>query len=107
MLIQPYVENAVIHGVGPLKNRKGKILIDFDLKEEFIKCTISDNGVGRSYHQTKDGHKSKGMKLTKERLQILNRQSQHANNVEVIDLFDDNNKAIGTQIILFITFEEL
>jgi ligand-binding sensor domain-containing protein len=107
MLIQPYVENAVIHGVGPLKERKGEIIIKFDLEKEFIRCSISDNGVGRSYHQKKDGHKSKGMRLTKERLKILNRQSQGSNTVEVIDLFDNESKAIGTRIILFITFEEL
>jgi len=107
MLIQPYVENAVIHGVGPLKSRKGEIRIEFELENEFIKCIITDNGVGRSYHQINTSHKSKGMKLTKERLQILNRQSKLNNTVKVIDLYDKNSQAIGTRIILFITFEEL
>ncbi len=107
MLIQPYVENAVIHGVGPLKNHRGNINIEIVFVEGFLKCTITDNGVGRSYHKANAHHESKGMDLTKKRLQILNRETRQREPVEVQDLFDQESQPIGTRIILFITFEEL
>jgi len=46
MLIQPVVENAIVHGLGPLKNRKGLVSIQFLEQDGFMKVTIEDNGIG-------------------------------------------------------------
>lgn len=71
MMIQAFLENAIIHGVGPLTDRKGCIDIDFsmDEKQEFVLVRIKDNGVGLQEKQhSVDGHRSTAILVTKERL---------------------------------------
>ena len=57
MLIQPVVENAIVHGLGPLKNSKGLVSIQFLEQDGFMKVTIEDNGIGieNSKKQKKKG----------------------------------------------------
>lgn len=112
MLVQPYVENAVIHGVGPLKENKGKIRVEFKLDGKYLVCTISDNGVGRSYHQSKNSlrvgaHKSTGMNLTRGRLKLLDIDSPDKTHMDIVDLYDADNNAIGTKVLILILFEEI
>ena len=76
MLIQPYVENAILHGLLP-KEGNGKITITLEKQNDTILCTIEDNGIGRekSMEFKKNRvqqHKSMGMSITQERLDILN-----------------------------------
>ena len=75
MLLQPFVENAVIHGVAPL-DRPGLIEVGFRLEGETLYCTIADNGIGREKaaqlrESKKPGHQSAAMQVTKERLEAL------------------------------------
>jgi len=106
MLIQIYVENAIIHGLAPLKERRGKLRISFDLKDNKLRCTIEDNGVGRSFYENKSDklHESKGMLISKKRLEILNRSSNEPP-LHIYDLVDENGTAIGTRVILIIDIE--
>lgn len=69
MVVQPFVENAIWHGLGP--KGSGRITIDFAMhSEDRLDCTITDDGVGIdvSRQQKKQYHKSKGIELTNERL---------------------------------------
>ena len=73
MLLQPYIENAIWHGIMP-KEAGGKIQIVMDLKEtNLLEIKIIDDGVGidNSLRVKKDKHVSKGMQLTAERLKLL------------------------------------
>lgn len=73
MLLQPYVENAIWHGIMP-KETGGEILINIKLKDEFyLNIEIIDDGIGidNSLKDKKETHISKGMQLTKERLHLL------------------------------------
>lgn len=75
MLLQPYIENAIWHGIMP-KEEGGEVNINIDLKEEgYLQISIIDNGVGieNSLLQKKAGHQSKGMDLTQERINLLNK----------------------------------
>lgn len=75
MLIQPYVENAVWHGISPMKEN-GEIQINFDnWTEQSIRVTISDNGVGyqKDGRKERPKHSSWGMKINQERFQIIER----------------------------------
>jgi len=101
MLIQPYVENAIWHG---LMNKKGKGEIKINIKKEenYFQCIIEDNGVGRkraSEFKEKRGisRKSIGMSITKERLTTFN---ENNNNVEIMDISDVKGNALGTRVIL-------
>ncbi|MGZ6539861.1 MAG: sensor histidine kinase, partial [Bacteroidia bacterium] len=108
MLIQPYVENAIIHGLLP-KQGNGKISITLEKHGDTILCTIEDNGIGRekSMEFKKNRvqqHKSMGMSITKERLDILNSSLNSNINAEIIDLFE-NGKSSGTKVKLIIPLE--
>ena len=68
-----------------------------------IHYIIEDNGIGRDqskiYNQiNKPFHKSVGMKLTQDRINIFNRETGSSGSVNIIDLFDDENNPIGTRI---------
>ncbi|MFH2143697.1 MAG: tetratricopeptide repeat protein [Bacteroidota bacterium] len=71
LIIQPFVENAIWHGILP-NDKKGEIKIDLRKKDNrFIICTIIDNGIGINKslaNKKSENHNSKGMKITKERL---------------------------------------
>ncbi len=75
MLLQPFVENAVIHGVSHL-NHPGMIQLRFTLKDDLLCCEIRDNGIGRERaallrQEKKPGHQSAAMQVTKERLEAM------------------------------------
>lgn len=108
MLIQPFVENAVIHGVAHLAG-KGAIDIQFSLWEEVLTCEISDNGVGRKRaaelrRSTAPGHQSTAMEVTRERLESL-LTGRKLVALEVIDLADETGRPAGTRVILRIPAE--
>lgn len=109
MLIQPYLENAIFHGINP-KEGNGKIEISIKIVNQFIKISIADDGIGREKSkaiqslQPAARHKSLGMKITKDRVRILNNIHQSNLNVNIIDLYNDKMEAIGTQVDLFIPY---
>jgi len=73
MLLQPYVENAIWHGIMP-KDVGGEIQININIKgEDYLSIDIIDDGIGidNSLIDKKETHISKGMQLTKERLNLL------------------------------------
>ena len=72
LLVQPYVENAVKHGVAPLKDRKGRVLITFAPWQQGFSCTIEDNGQGLGSAVRDADHASLGMSLGAERAALLN-----------------------------------
>jgi ligand-binding sensor domain-containing protein len=104
LLIQPFVENALIHGLKK-SERKGVIRVAFKLlSEHLLECSIEDNGIGREnasklIAQKENYHKSTALKVTEERLASLNKNSGFIP-FEIIDLKDDSGNPAGTKIIL-------
>lgn len=103
MLIQPYIENAILHGINP-KVGKGSIIITIKKENVQLIITIQDNGIGRKAAQAQKvtsllKKKSLGMNITQTRLNLMTASSQKAN-IEVTDLYDEQKNAIGTKIIL-------
>jgi Histidine kinase len=103
LLVQPFLENAINHGIGPSERTDLKISLQVKLIDNMIHYIITDNGIGRDqskiYNQlNKPFHKSVGMKLTQDRINIFNRETGSSANVKIIDLFDDENKPTGTRI---------
>jgi ligand-binding sensor domain-containing protein len=107
MLIQPYVENAIWHGLMH-KDGRGKITIRIELLEQGLKCVIEDDGIGRQKslelkaNLKMKKHKSVGMTITQERLEIINQMNNSRLSVNIIDLADENNNPAGTRVELFI-----
>jgi hypothetical protein len=106
MLIQPYIENSIWHGLMP-KESGGKLELIFKKVDSSIHVFIRDNGVGR---QKKDAskklHVSKGMSLTEQRIQTLESTSTKKFVTSVIDLKDEEGNPIGTEVNLIIPFNE-
>ncbi|MBI3501589.1 MAG: histidine kinase [Bacteroidetes bacterium] len=106
MLIQPYVENAIIHGVVPKENGNGKIEISISQNDTYIICMITDNGIGRKKSEeikskSSPLHESMGMKITNERLEVLNRIHHSNLSVNIFDL-QENGNALGTKVEIYI-----
>ncbi|MFC2151635.1 histidine kinase, partial [Bacteroidota bacterium] len=104
LLIQPYVENAIWHGLAP-KKEKGFIKIELTHSSDTITCSIEDNGIGREKameikKQKKPTHKSHATNITSKRIEVLNKLYNRNLNVEFVDLKDDNGLAFGTKVIL-------
>ena len=88
MLLQPFLENAILHGILP-KTTKGKVSMKLDrIDQHSILATITDDGVGREFHKNKLGkkHKSHGLRITKERLQVFESLMGNKFNLEIHDL---------------------
>lgn len=111
MLIQPYVENAILHGLSPLEGKKGRLTISIAEVAGNIVCTILDNGIGREKarelqrYANDNSRQSLGMKITKDRLEILNKLHNSHLSVVITDLADDQGNATGTQVEIFIPLE--
>lgn len=107
MMLQPFVENAIWHGLMPKQGPK-EITIDFMIKEEQLMiCTIKDNGIGREaaakmkHSAGSNGiHKSKGLALVIDRLDILKKHYQQTFEVSISDIKDLSGKILGTSVKL-------
>jgi LytS/YehU family sensor histidine kinase len=107
MLVQPFVENAINHGLLHKKNGTGKLEIDFSLSEQMLKIMISDNGIGRLASKSFSGyqellHVSKGIALTEMRISRLNFSETNKIKLTIEDKYDIKGNAIGTQVELMI-----
>ncbi len=102
LLIQPYVENAIIHGLAQSDKTELRLTITASFENDYVVYTIQDNGIGRQkaemYRRNKLSHNGMGMKISQERLSILNQQQEAMGTIEVIDLYGDNGMSEGTRI---------
>ena len=105
LLIQPFVENAIWHGL-PEKEGEPRLDVSFKQNEGRVVCSITDNGIGREQaagsSKGRPGHRSLGMELTNERLRLLSRKLRQQGSVEVDDLTDKDGSPLGTRVILTI-----
>ncbi|KAF2519801.1 tetratricopeptide repeat protein [Flavobacterium salilacus subsp. salilacus] len=104
LLLQPFVENAIIHGIVP-KKEKGSITIDFALVNDKLVCTVIDDGIGFSKSkELKENsvtvHKSMALEITRKRLEVIQAFTSKTSQVEIKELFNDEGVPAGTKIIL-------
>jgi ligand-binding sensor domain-containing protein len=104
MLLQPYVENAIRHGMRFLENRKGLIKITAAIEDGFLVCQIDDDGIGREKAAQLKGkmhieYQSKGMSISKRRAELYNIQQS------ITDKKDAAGNSAGTTIIVKIPLE--
>ncbi len=87
LLIQPFVENAIVHGISPL-NDGGRIYIRFENHphegKRYACVTVSDNGVGMESATQNASHRSKGISLIEERMHFINRQYHTEGYIEFV-----------------------
>jgi two-component sensor histidine kinase len=83
MLIQPFVENAVVHGVAPQKG--GFVKVSLTKNKGKVICEISDNGIGISKRSEQRKGNGKAIKMVHERINIVNSQASEPLTLEIID----------------------
>ncbi len=108
MLIQPYVENAIKHGLLHKKGEK-KLTIEFQQNNKMVTVIITDNGIGIEASKQinalrNKNHQSFATSANQKRFELLNKNNQSAIGVEFINLTNAQNQSIGTQVILNIPF---
>lgn len=108
LILQPFLENALWHGLSSKEGDKN-ILLEVDNGEEegFIDIAISDNGIGRGAAEVIKQNKvlkrkSVGIDITKERLSNFSRDYQNSFDLEILDLFDEVGNSSGTKVLLHI-----
>jgi tetratricopeptide (TPR) repeat protein len=102
MLTQPFLENAVEHGIRH-KSTKGEITVKFEQQNGGMVIMIQDDGVGREKaeelrRQSNRDYKSMATAITKERIKVLNKKLKNKITLEIFDLKDENGEAIGTRV---------
>lgn len=103
MILQPYIENAVWHGIAH-KPEGGNITVSIGRDTSgALLCTVEDNGVGRARARelrplSGRPHESKGLKITEERLALYDQKHGTRSTVVTTDLFDDKGHAAGTRV---------
>ncbi len=108
MLLQPYVENAIWHGLMQ-KEGNGTITIDIEKSdEEYLNISITDDGIGREkaaeLKSKSATHKSHGLKVTALRIDMMNKLNSTGAKVRIVDLKDAHGNAMGTKVDLIIPF---
>ena len=103
LLLQPFVENAIIHGVIP-KKKKGHIKVDFQIDNDSLVCTIEDDGVGcetskKAKENSVSVHKSMAIDIIKKRLEMI-ASSTHKNATISIEEINTNDNNSGTKVVL-------
>ncbi|MFY0673604.1 MAG: histidine kinase [Bacteroidia bacterium] len=107
MLLQPYIENAIIHGLKNKVDEQGLLKMNiYPVGNEGIKVEIEDNGIGRKKaaeirSQKLDRYKSLGMQVTQDRLKLWSTGKEEPT-VSITDLFDEDKNPVGTRVEVFI-----
>lgn len=102
LLIQPYIENAIVHGLAHSDENDLNLTVTASLEDDKIKYKIQDNGIGRNkskqYNRhNKPNHESVGLKITEQRIFIFNGNKKY-DPVSITDLFDEHKNPDGTKV---------
>lgn len=97
LLVQPFVENAIWHGLAPKQGDK-RLEVHFYTSDGVVMCSVRDNGVGRTEKAATPGRTSLGLKLTGERLELLTDRMRSTGGFQVEDLKDPSGTPTGTLV---------
>jgi tetratricopeptide (TPR) repeat protein len=102
MLTQPFIENAIEHGLLHRKD-KGQITLSIEEKEGQIHMTVEDDGIGRKQAaaiKKRTSHQSMATQITRDRLSLLQKRLKRKTKFHITDLFDNQRLAMGTRVSL-------
>jgi len=111
MVTHTFIENAIKHGLKPLKNRKGKLTITVDKYEDCTRVCIEDNGIGYedSIKAKKSKvmiHRSHGLKNTGKRIELINLLNDLNITVDTVNLKDEHGASVGTKVTILFPYIE-
>lgn len=108
MLVQPYVENAVWHGIMHLpEDQPGHLRVDITCNDGLLTIQVTDNGVGRVRSQEIREHRIKhkqsmGMKITNDRIDLINTLYNANARIDIADLYNEEEQPTGTKVFITI-----
>ena len=110
LLLQPFCENAVWHGLMQ-KAGQGHINISLSMEDDVLQCTITDDGIGREKaaemeEKSAEKGKSLGLQITAQRLALLNRNKTVHTFYAIEDVLDENKNVVGTKVVLKMGYKE-
>ncbi|MEZ4874069.1 MAG: histidine kinase [Flavobacteriaceae bacterium] len=108
LLLQPFVENAIWHGLMPKEGKKSISILLLEHSDHFV-LQIKDNGIGREKAQLNKKNKrlekeSLGLKLADDRLNFFNKQNHTSYRYQMIDLYDEQKNPTGTLVEFLFDF---
>jgi tetratricopeptide (TPR) repeat protein len=111
LILQPFCENALWHGLMH-KDGPGHLTIDLSMQDNILQCAISDNGIGREKaaemkSKAAEREKSLGLQITTQRLALLNQNKNVQTSYSIEDVLDKNRNIAGTKVILNISDQML
>jgi sensor histidine kinase YesM len=111
MILQPLIENAVLHGLMPKADNR-KLDVSFALNHEAMEIKIEDNGIGREasrviQHAKRKSNPSRGLSVTEQRLSSLRAKHGWQTELEYVDLLDGQGESAGTRVILKLPLMEI
>lgn len=110
LILQPFVENAIRHGLRFKAGNEGKLWLRFYTKDNFLVCEVEDNGIGREKSAALKSkqhieYQSQGMLLSQNRLSLFNTSKVEKMKMEVIDLKNAQKEALGTLIRVYVILD--
>jgi LytS/YehU family sensor histidine kinase len=112
MILQPYIENAIRHGIGHRQDKKGRIQVRMECRNDRFVCIIEDNGVGRrqaTLYRSANAinYQSVGMTLVAKRIDMLNKTNKSPILIEIEDMEDPQAAPSGTRITLSFPLDQV
>lgn len=111
IIIQPFIENAIWHGIAP-KKENGNINIEFKLKDSYIVCIIQDDGIGvnkskQLKKQYSNKRKSLGMNINQKRIELLNKSDKRNYFINILDLSTIDRCLTGTRVEIKMPYDKI
>jgi tetratricopeptide (TPR) repeat protein len=111
LLLQPFAENAIWHGLMH-KEGHGHLEVELSIDKKVLTCVITDNGIGRNKaaaikSKSAEKQKSMGLQITTERLALLNKDHNEQTFFNIEDITDNEGKSAGTRVILKMNYKDL
>ena len=111
LILQPFCENALWHGLMH-KEGHGSLNIDLSMENNILQCVITDDGIGRAKaaelkSKSAEREKSLGLQITTQRLALLNQNKNEQTFYTIDDILDEHKNIAGTKVILKISHQEL
>ena len=109
LLLQPFLENAIEHGLQH-REKNGLLKLKMIMAEECLIVEVEDNGIGREESEKMQRgkgklHKSMGLEIVRKRVDSLNKIMLNKINMDIVDLYDDDGKSRGTLVKLCIPYK--
>jgi two-component sensor histidine kinase len=111
LILQPFVENAILHGLIPLTDRQGELTISLEKTNNKLLCIIEDNGIGRkrareSRQKKQLAHQSMGLAVTESRIKAISGLQKEASGITIEDKTDPAGEGTGTRVIIAINLDK-